>query len=419
MNKMKVISALDIGTSKIVAIVGEIDSYGDIHVIGIGEVASKGLERGNIKTLNLAVSSIAHALREAQEMANVKIESVVLGISGNEIKSQNERDTLSVAPQPVDIDQSHIERLIERAITRAREEGYEIISYTPRSFTLDNQNGIINPIGLFGSKLSAEVHVVKAGIGFLKNLEKAVTLAGVKVLRKYINGIASAEAVLTPEEKEEGVLLIDMGAGLTDFVLFTEGSPSVTGTIPMGGLNITKDIAHFLKTSTDQAEKIKIESGYALADLVKEEERIKIKPRGEDKEVTISKKDLAEVIQIRLEEICDNIKDSINSKGYSLDQIHAGIVLTGGCAKLGGIREFFERYLDLPVRIGYPQGVIGLTEKVQDPAYSCSVGLLKLAIKDLQPNPYIGDVLMEKPRNSRSIWNEIINKIKSFFKDVI
>ncbi len=418
MSKMKVISALDVGTSKVIAIVGELDTYGDIHIIGIGESPSRGLDRGNITRLDLAVNSIANAVKEAQEMASVKIESVVLGISGSDIKSQNERDTLSISPQPVDIDQSHIDRLIERATTRAREEGYEVISYTPRNFTLDNQDGIINPMGLFGSKLSAEVHVVKVGIGLLRNIERAVTLAGLRVIKRYISGMASAEAVLTPEEKEEGVLLIDMGAGLTDFVLFSEGFPSVTGSVPKGSMNITKDIAHFMKTSSDQAEKIKLESGYAVADLVNEADRIKIKPRGEEKEVTISRKEIAEVIQIRLEEISEEIIQNISSKGYSLDQINAGIVVTGGGAKLGGIREFFERFLDMPVRIGYPEGIIGLKERVQDPAYSCSVGLLKLAVRESLSQPYMN--LIEKTGNNKdSSFFSLIKKIKSFFRDVI
>ncbi len=418
MSKMKVISALDIGTSKVISIVGELDTYGDIHIIGVGEVPSKGFDRGNITRLDLAVSSIVNAVKEAQEMASVKIENVVLGISGSNIKSQNERDTLSISPQPVDIDQSHIDRLMERATTRAREEGYEVISYTPRNFTLDNQDGIINPMGLFGSKLSAEVHVVKVSIGLLRNIERAVTLAGLRVTKIYVNGMASAEAVLTPEEKEEGVLLIDMGAGLTDFVLFSGGFPSVTGAIPTGSMNITKDIAHFMKTSSDQAEKIKLESGYAIADLVNESERIKIKPRGEEREVSISRRELAEVIQIRLEEISDEIVKSISSKGYSLDQINAGIVVTGGGAKLGGIREFFERFFDMPVRIGYPEGVIGLKERVQDPAYSCSVGLLKLAVKESLYKPHMN--LIEKAGNNRdSSFLSLIRKIKSFFRDVI
>ncbi len=417
---MKVIAALDLGSSKVVALIGEVDSYGDIHIIGIGESPSKGLDRGNITRLDLAVNSILMAMREAQEMASVRSDSVVIGVSGGSVKSQNEKDTLSISPQPVDIDQTHIERLIERAVTRAREEGYEVISHIPRKFTLDDQEGIINPVGLFGSKLSAEVHVVKVGVSLLRNLERAVTMSGLKVSKRYLASMASAEAVLTQEEKDEGVLLIDMGAGLTDFVLFAEGSPLVSGCIPIGGMSITKDIAHFMKISTDQAERIKVENGYAVADLVNEADRIKIKPRGEDRETTVSRKQLAEVIQIRLEEISEKVLEYISNRGASLDQINAGVVITGGCAKMGGMREFLERFFDMPVRIGYPEGMIGLKERVQDPAYACAVGLMKLSVKEPMAQRYMNLLQNEHPENTTKISiSSLLDKIKSFFKDVI
>ena len=416
---MKAIFALDLGTNKTVALIGEVDSYGDVNIIGIGEAVSKGFDKGNITRLDLAVNSIVSAVREAQEMAGVKMDTVVLGISSGSIKSQNERDTLSISPQPVDIDESHIERIIERTITRAREEGYEVISHIPRKFILDDQEGVINPVGLFGSKLSAEVHVVKVSISMLRNIERAVSIAGLRVSKKYPCALASAEAVLTAEEKEEGVLLLDIGAGLTDFVLYSEGYPLVTGCIPIGGVSITKDIAHFMKINTDQAERIKVENGFAVADLVNESDRIKIKPRGEDKETTVSRKQLAEVIQIRLEEISEKILDLISSRGSTLEQINAGIVVTGGCAKLAGIREFLERFFDMPVRIGYPEGVVGLKEKVKDPSYSCSVGLLKMAHRESIPNRM-------RPLHNEGLENAkgpkigfILDRIKSFFKEVI
>ncbi len=283
---------------------------------------------------------------------------------------------------------------------------------------MDDLEGIINPVGLFGSRLSAEVHVVKVGVSLLRNIERAVNMSGLKVSKRYLSGLASAEAVLTQEEKEEGVLLIDMGAGLTDFVLFVDGFPLVSGCIPIGGMSITKDIAHFMKISTDQAEKIKVESGYAVADLVNEADRVKIRPRGEDKETTASRKQLAEVIQIRLEEISEKILEYINKRGGSLDQINAGIVITGGCAKIGGIREFLERFFDMPVRIGYPEGVIGLKERVQDPAYACSVGLTKLAIREPMTQRSMNLLQNEHSENAIKI-SSFLDKIKSFFKDII
>ncbi|MCS7285290.1 MAG: cell division protein FtsA, partial [Hydrogenobacter thermophilus] len=255
---MKVLASLDIGTGKVTVLVGEIDSYGDIHIIGVGEAPSKGIDRGYITRLDLAVQTILTALREAQEMSSTRIDTVFINVSGPNVKSQNEKDTVSVSPQPTEIDQTHIDRLIERAITRAKEEGYEVISAVPRRFLLDDQEGVIDPVGLLGSRLSAEVHVVKVGSSMIRNLEKAIASSGLKIGHKFLSSMASSEAVLTTEEKEEGVLLMDMGAGLTDFVLYADGSPVITGSVPMGGINITKDIAHFMKIASDQAERIKI-----------------------------------------------------------------------------------------------------------------------------------------------------------------
>ncbi len=417
---MKLITALDIGTSKVVALVGEMDSYGDVHIIGIGESPSKGVDRGYVTRLDLAVDSVLSAIKEAQEMSGVKLSTVVLGISGPTLKSQNERDTVSISSQPVEIDYTHIERLIDRAVMRSREEGYEIISAIPRRFVLDEQEGIIDPVGLLGSKISAEVHVVKIGTSLLRNTEKVVINAGVDIAGRFLSPLASAEAVLSHEEKEEGVLMIDMGAGLTNFVVFSEGSILVTGCIPMGGINITKDIAHFMKINIEQAERIKIENGYALADVVNETERIKIKPRGEEREVTMGRRQLAEVIQIRLEEIMEKVADYLNSQGVNLDSLHAGVVITGGSAKLAGMREFLERYFDLPVRIGYPIGVIGLKEKVQDTSYATAVGLVKLAHRELVLEKR-GTLQKGKENTTENNFNlsSLIMRFKAFFKDIM
>ncbi|WP_448588176.1 cell division protein FtsA [Thermocrinis sp.] len=416
---MKTIASLDLGTSKIVALIAEIDSYGDMHVIGIGEVPSKGIEKGQITRFDSAVGSILRAIKEAQEMAGVKPNSVNLGISSPILKSQNEKDTINISPQPVEIDEAQIDRIIERTTTRAREEGYEIISAIPRKFILDDQEGVLDPVGLLGSKLTAEVHLVKVGISLLRNIEKAVTSSGLNIAGKYPSIMASAEAVLTQEEKEEGSLLLDIGAGLTDFILFMEGSPILTGTIPMGGNSITKDIAHFMKITTEQAERIKVEQGFALSDLVNDSEKIKIKPRGEDKETMVSKKSLSEVIQIRLEEIADSVLGYINAQGINMSTINAGLVLTGGSSKLAGIKEFFERYMDLPTRIGNPTGIIGLKERVQNPSYATAVGLLKLKSRVVYGYPFSYQNVenpMDKGKVKLANW---LDKIKSFFREVL
>lgn len=417
---MKVLTALDVGTSKVVALVGELDDYGDMHVIGVGESPSKGIDRGYITRLDMAVNSVLSAVKEAQEMSGIKLSRVVLGLSGPNLKSQNEKDTISISSQPVEIDHTHIERLIERAVMRSREEGYEVISAIPRKFILDDQEGVIDPVGLLGSRMSAEVHVVKIGTSLLKNIEKVVLNAGMDIVGRFLSPLASAEAVLSYEEKEEGVLVMDIGAGLTDFVVFSEGAVFATGCVPMGGINITKDIAHFMKIPLEQAERIKVENGYALADAISESEKVKIKPRGEEREIAVSRRQLAEVIQIRLEEIMEKVVDQLNAQGVSFDSLHAGIVVTGGCAKLAGIRDFLERYFELPVRIGYPMGVIGLKEKVQDPAYATAVGLIKLAHHELfLERKNTTSKSKQVPAKDSFDFSSFLSKLKAFFKDII
>ena len=416
---MKTVASLDLGTSKVVALVAEIDSYGDMHIIGVGETQSKGIEKGQITRLDLAVGSILRAVKEAQEMAGIKLSSVNLGISSPLLKSQNERDTINISPQPVEIDQTQIDRIIERITTRAREEGYEIISAVPKKFILDDQEGVLDPVGLLGCRLTAEVHLVKVGTSLLRNIQKAVSSSGLTIAEKYPSIMASAEAVLTQEEREEGVLLLDIGAGLTSFILYLDGSPILTGNITMGGNSITKDIAHFMKISVEQAERIKIEQGFALSDLVNESERIKIKPRGEDKEIMVSKKSLSEVIQIRLEEIADKVLEHIDAQRINLSTINAGVVLTGGSSKLAGIKEFFERYMDLPARMGYPTGVIGLKERVQNPSYAAAVGLLRLKPKFRQGYSFDYQNTENLESESKIKLGSLLDKIKSFFKEVL
>ncbi len=415
---MKSIVGLDIGTNKIVALVAEIDNYGDTHIVGIGEAKSQGIDKGAVTKLDLASKAIQKALKEAEEMSGHRIDSVFISVSGVHIKSQNERDTISISPQPSDVDEQIVDRLLERAVAKAKEESYDILHTIPRNFILDDQEGILDPIGLTGSRLECEVHIIKAGISLLRNVERTVSVAGYKLHGKVFAGLASAEAVLTEEEKLEGVLLIDIGHSLTNFVLYMNGQPILSGTVPIGGYNITRDIAHYIKISTEEAERIKLESGVAYIGLVDEMEKIKIKPRGEDKEASTSRKSLAEVIQIRLEEIMDKIVEKIKASNLRLENINAGVVITGGTAKLYGIKDFAEHYFEMAVRIGYPLNITGLKEKLQDPSYACVCGVIKLAqtMKDISYNVPQRPIQRQLPsRNNAGILQRIIN----FFKDLI
>ncbi len=413
---MRTVASIDIGTDKIVALIGEVDSYGDIHIIGVGESKSRGIDKGSITRLGVAARAIATAVREAEEMSGQKVTDVVINVSGPNLKSQNEVGTTSVSPSPVEVEEEHIKRLLDMSIAKGKEDGFEIIHAIPRRYTLDDQEGIEDPIGLIGSKLAAQVHIVKVGTTLSRNLEKAVTSAGFEPVSKVVSALASARAVLREEEKEDGVLLIDMGAGLTDFVLFLEGHPVITGSIPLAGNVITKDISFFMKVDHEEAERIKKEEGVALVDMVKEGDVLKIKPRGETRELSIEKFRLAEVIQVRLEEIVEKIVEEIEKAGFKLDSANAGVVITGGCANLKGIKEFLERFTDLPARVGIPTGLIGLKEKIEDPRYSTAVGLLKFSVL---PEGVVSEKKPVISRNNSGNFKDIIERIKEFFREIL
>ncbi len=414
---MKRIAALDVGSNKVVYVIGERDSYNDIHIIGVGEVRSRGIYKGAINNLSEAKVSILEALKEAEEMAGVKVRDVVFNVSGsslknNTIKSQNEKETITISPNPVEIEEAHITRLIERCITKSREDGYEIVYYTPRKFILDEQGEVKNPLGLVGSKLSTEVHIVKVSSTLVRNLEKAIRESGLNPISRVISAIASANATLTEDEKEDGVLLLDIGGGLTDYTLFIEGTPAVTGVVPFGGNNITKDLSYYLKIDNEEAEKIKIEYGNAFVDNVKEDEVIKIKPRGEDREIPVQRKDIADVIQCRLEEILEKVLRDLERKGVNLNLINAGVVITGGTANIPGIKDIVEHVFGLPARIGVPQDIIGLREKIENPKYATVAGLLKLGIQE-----NISETQVDSRKNSKGIKN-LFDRFWNWLKDI-
>ncbi len=414
---MRTVASVDIGTSKIVALIGEVDSYGDVHIIGVGTARSKGIDKGSVTRLDVSAKAVASAVREAEEMSGQKIGSVIINVSGPKIKSQNEKVTIPISPAPIEVERSHIVRLIDNCLSKGKEEGYEIIHSIPRKYTLDDQEGIEDPVGLIGSKLTAQVHIVKSATTLSLNLSKAITASGLKPSYKVASPLASAKAVLREEEMEDGVLVLDIGAGLTDFVLYLDGYPALTGSIPLGGNNITKDLSHYMKVDQEEAERIKRENGVALVDAVKEGEMLKIKPRGEEREVSVERVKLAEVIQIRLEEIFEKIDEHIRNLGFKLDSANAGVVITGGTANLKGIKEFAERFTDLPARIGVPRELTGLKDKIEDPSYSTAVGLLRFAtMEELLAK---ATASTNTNSNSKSKLNGFFDKFKEFLREIL
>ncbi|AAC06770.1 cell division protein FtsA [Aquifex aeolicus] len=416
---MKRLAALDIGSQKTVFVIGERDSYGDIHIIGFGEVPSRGIVKGVINDLSEAKGSILRAMKEAEAMAGLKVREVVYNVSGGTtkngtVKSQNVKDTISISTKSSEIEESHIQRLHERCLMKAKEEGYEIVYTAPRKYILDDHTEVKNPLGLVGSKLSVEMHVVKVSTTILRNLEKAIREVGLNPVGRTVNAIASADSVLTHDEKEDGVLLLDMGAGLTDYSLYTEGRPYITGVVPFGGINITKDLSYMLKIDTETAESVKVNHGVAFESLVDDEDVVKIKPRGEDREIPIQKKQVAEIIQSRVEEIVEKVFKEIKARGVPLNQINSGIVVTGGTANLKGIRELIEHMTGLPVRIGLPQGIVGLREKIENPKYATVCGLLRQAFVSGTI-----DITESTNSNTGNFFKNLSERFKKWFEELL
>ncbi len=380
---MKALASLDVGTSKTVFLIGEIDSHNDIHVMSKGEAPSKGVDRGSITDLKYAANSINEAIKDAHTKSAFDTSEVILGISSHKIFSQNDTENITLSSQSSEITVEHIDKLLESGRNKLKEEGYDIIHLIPKKYKLDDVEGIVNPLKLTGTKLSVDLHAIKVPTTVVVNMKKAVEETPLKVADTLPNIIASAEAVLVEEEKDAGVLLIDIGAGLTDFIIYKDGSPEIVGSVNLAGINITKDILKMMNLPFDEAEKLKKEHGYALMDLVRPDENISIHPRGEDREITISKTEIARIIQARLEEIMDSIIAKIEQESITLDYIHAGVVITGGSANLKGIKEFAEKYFGTSARIGRPLNLGGAIGNIKDPAYATAVGLLIYKAKEL------------------------------------
>ncbi len=413
--KERILAAIDIGTSKIAVLIAEVDDFGDVHLIGVATGRSRGIQKGAVTRLGVASRTISSVISEAVNMAGKSIEAAIINISGEGLKSQNERDTRSLSPSPIEVEEEHIHELINRCVMKAKEDNYEIIHSIPRKFKIDDYIDIEDPKGMEASKLEAQVHIVKIPGTLSRNVRRAITGAGTEPSMIVANALASAKAVLKEEEKEEGVLLLDIGAELTDFVLFSEKAPLITGCVPYGGHHITKDISHYMKVNIEEAERVKREHGVAYVELVRESEAIRIKPRGEEREITTNKAQLAEVIQVRLEEILEFVEGALKKSGINFEEIaKAGVVITGGTALLKGIRELAEAYFDMPARIGKPTGVKGLKERVENPEFATAYGLL-----EFWKNPD-GVIKVESGAklNSKGWINQLFEKLKQIIKDV-
>jgi len=375
------IVGLDIGTSKVVAIVGATTDDGSIEIVGIGSHPSRGMKKGVVVNIESTVQSIQRAVEEAELMAGCEIHSVFAGIAGNHIRSMNSHGIVAIKDREVLPDD--LDRVIEAAKALAIPADQKILHILPQEYVIDNQEGIKEPLGMSGVRLEAKVHLVTCADNAAQNIEKCVRRCDLDVDDVILEQLASSYAVLTEDEKELGVCMVDIGGGTTDIAVFTEGAIRHTAVIPIAGDQVTNDIAMALRTPTQHAEEIKMKYACALTTIAGADETIKVPSVGDRPPRDLSRQALAEVVEPRYEELFTLIQAELRRSGFE-DLVPAGIVLTGGTAKMEGVVELAEEIFHMPVRLAVPQQVSGLTDVVRNPIYSTAVGLLLYGQKTLE-----------------------------------
>lgn len=404
----EIIVGLDIGTTKICAVVGE--ARGDaVEIIGMGSHPSDGLRKGVVINIEHTVDSIKEAIEEAETMAGCEISSVYAGIAGGHIKGFNTPGIIALKEK--EVTKKDIERVIEAASAVAIPMDREVIHTLVQEFIVDDQDGIVDPLGMAGVRLEAKVHIVTGAVTSAQNIIKCANKAGLDVYDIVLEPLASSEAVLTKEERNLGAALIDFGGGTTDMALFSRGAIKHTSVLALGGDNLTYDIAVGLRTPKLEAEKIKIKYGCALSSLIGRDETIEVPGVGGRKPRTLSRQILGEILEPRVEEIFSLIYNEIANSGYE-SLLGSGVVVTGGCAELPGISELAEQVFNAPARAGYPQGIEGLEDLVNKPMYSTAVGLVLYGAKAIKRKKKF------RIRDS-NIFHLVMERMKRWVRDIV
>ncbi len=401
-----IVVGLDIGTTKICAIVGE-KTRDSVEIIGIGVHASKGLRKGVVVNIESTVESIRKAVEEAELMAGCEVNRVYCGIAGGHIRAFNSHGVIAIKNR--EITQADIDRVIEAAQAVVIPPDREVIHVIPQEYIVDDQEGIQEPLGMIGIRLEVKVHIVTAAVTSAQNIVKCANKAGLDVADIVLQQIASSEAVLNPDEREIGVVLVDIGGGTTDIALYHAGTIKYTTVISLGGNQVTGDISVGLRTTASEAEKIKKQYGNAMTALVSKDDMVEVQSVGGGKSRTVSRYMLCEIIEPRVEEIFQLVKREIMKSGYDT-LISSGIVLTGGTAAMEGITELAEQVFNLPVRRGLPMGITGLVDVVKSPMYSTGVGLVQYGGKHLTGTQF-------QRGSENKIFNKLTSRMKEWMKE--
>ena len=367
---------IDIGSHRILVLVAEIDETEGIRIVGVGRVPSRGIKKGVVVNVTEATAAIAEAVERAEQSSGYQIERAYIGVTGSHISSRNSQGVVGVARRDRGIMPDDVDRVLEAAGAIVLPQNQELVHILPRTYTVDGQEGVRDPLGMHGFRLEVEAHVVMGSSTAVQNLTKCAQGADLEVGELVLTSLAAGKAVLSETEKEMGVVLVDIGEGTTDIAIFIEGTVWHTRSLSIGGEYITNDIAIGLRLPPEVAEEVKLRHGHAMATQIAEDERFTISPYGESTPVVVPRWKLAEIIQARCEELLENVQQEIKRSGYD-GLLPAGLVLCGGTAQLPGLRELARDLFELPVQIGTPKNISGLTDQVASPDAAVAVGLVQ------------------------------------------
>ncbi len=372
-----IVVGIDVGTTKICTLVAREQAPGQLNILGVGIEPSQGIRKGVVVDLAAASQAVARSIEKAERTSGLEITSALVSLAGSQVNSTNNRGVVGISGQV--IDQEDVERAIDAARAVALPHNREVIHVIQRGFNVDGQDGIRNPVGMHGYRLEVETHIITASAASVENLRQCVGVSGVETSQYVLNPLASAEVVLSETERQMGSVVVDIGGGTTDLAIFIDGDVWYTAVIAVGGNHITSDIAHGLRLPMSQAEEIKVQHGHAMQAEVGVQESFNIKPFGEQESLQINRQELAHIIEARVEEIFALVLQEIKRSGYD-GLLPAGMVLTGGTSNLPGIRSVAAHVLGVPVRIAKPENLLGMADRLDSPAYSTSVGLLRWAV---------------------------------------
>ncbi len=405
-----ILVGLDLGTTKICVVIAEILPEGQVNVIGVGEKPSRGLRKGVVVNIENTIESVKTAVLEAERMAGVHTGAVFAGIAGGHIKGLNSHGVIAVSRKDKEITREDVERVVDAAKAVALPVDREVIHIIPQEFIIDYQDGIKEPVGMSGVRLEAEVHIVTGAVTSVQNIIKSVERAGYAVDDIILQPLASAEAVLSADERELGVVLVDIGGGTTDMAVFVDGSLWHSSVISIGGNQLTSDIAIGLRTPNHEAEEIKRRYGCAKVSMVEESEEITVPGVGGRQPRTLPRRELAEIIQPRMEEILELIDMEIKKNGFE-EKAAAGVVLTGGSSLLNGIEQLAEEILQVPIRVGTPRNIVGMVDIINSPKFATGVGLVCFGAKGMASGR------PPKFTNEHNIFNRTLERMKEWFSD--